>query len=82
MEQRVKEWLTSNQPIFENNPMNQYQSVTLYTITDAKFYFKTRTQHSSPLRCLMQQLTEADADTHKQPLDRGQGSLWKNYGKD
>ena len=43
MEQRVKEWLTSNQPIFENNPMNQYQSVTLYTITDAKFYFKTRT---------------------------------------
>ena len=30
------------------------------------------------LRGSTQQLTETDADTHSQALDRGQGSLWKS----
>jgi hypothetical protein len=35
-----------------------------------------------PLRVSIQQLTEADAETHSQTLGRVHGVLWKSWGKD
>ncbi|EDL37155.1 mCG1050052 [Mus musculus] len=43
--------------------------------------YSSQTEAFSPLRVSIQKLTERDADTHSQTVDRAWGLLWKNRRK-
>lgn len=75
-EQKLKEQLTVDWPKLRPHG----QAPITDTVSDSMLCLKTGTQNSCPLRGSFQHLTETDADTHSQPLDRRWGHLWKIQG--
>ena len=51
------------------------------TINDTMLCLHTGVWYNCHLRGLIQQLTEAQAESHSQTLGRIQGILWKNQGR-
>ena len=72
------EWTTNNIPNVTPIPLTPIPE----TVNDTLLCLQTGTKYNCPLRGSLKYLTEIDADLHSQTLERGQGLLWKNWGKD
>lgn len=58
--------------------MSKHQVLTLLMVL---LRLQTGVSHDCPLRGSTQQLTEADAETHRQTLNEAWGLLWKELGE-
>ena len=79
MEQRPMEQPTNDLPKLRPIP---WARTSLDTNNDPLLCLQTGSQHYCLLRDFTKQQTETDTKIHSQTLDRGQGVLWKYWGKD
>jgi hypothetical protein len=73
MDKRMREWITNNWPKLRTTP---WQALISGTSNDTLLCFKTGIYHNCPLRDSTQQLTETDAHSQSETLDRAQGLSW------